>query len=449
MTLRTIDVDKVVVPAGRQRQEFDAKKIEDLAESILRVGLLHPPVLEVTEVEGEVPVHTLRAGERRLRACKLLKERNMEIPFDGKRLPPGRIPYSRTIDLTPEEMYELELEENIQRADLTWQEKTAAMAKLYELHSHRAGGALPVRRFAQEVTGLDGNKTCAFEEKTQTALAIAAHLDKPEVAQAKSAKEALNIIKRSNEAILREELGRKLAASGYASGIKPTGQLLEGSAFDLAATLSDGVFDLIVTDPPYGIDMDQMGTQSGSSSGHTHEYEDSADYAQQCVHLVANAGYRVTKASAACYMFCDIRFFYQWKLEFERAGWYVWPVPIFWDKSPTGSLLGQANGPRHVYETILYAIKGNKPVNAVGTDIIKGIPGPSLDKLHPAEKPAALYEHLLSWSATPGDTILDFFCGAGRIFQAGQNFQCYVTGIEKDPRHIATAKTILHTPALL
>lgn len=445
----TIDVDSITILPDRQRQTFDAKSIETLAESFTRVGQLHPVVLEVVPKEGEVPQYILRAGERRTRAAKLLKARGETFLHDGKSIPPGHIAYTRTSDLSQAELYELELEENIQRVDLTWQERATAMSNLMNLHALRAGKDISIAQFSREVTGLDTPvETAPFRVKATDALAVAKHLSDPDVAAAKSQKEALNIVKRKNEAILREELGRKLASAGFGTSAASGHVLLEGSAFEHVRNLPSNHFDIILTDPPYGIDMDQMKTQSGSDSGHVHDYQDSADYAAECIRLVAEEGYRVTKASAACYMFCDLRFFAAWKRTFESAGWYVWPNPIFWDKTPTGSLLGTANGPRHVYETILYAIKGGKGVNTVGNDIIR-IPGPAQDKRHPAEKPVELYEHLLGWSATPGDRILDFFCGCGPIFPAASSYQCTATGIEQNAGHISSSKLRLTSNSLL
>jgi tRNA G10 N-methylase Trm11 len=45
----------------------------------------------------------------------------------------------------------------------------------------------------------------------------------------------------------------------------------------------------------------------------------------------------------------------------------------------------------------------------------------------------------LSWSATPGDTILDPCCGCGPIFPAATQFQCTAIGWELNPAHFATA----------
>ena len=56
----TVAISSIVVNRDdRQRKEL--KKIPELAASISRIGLLHPPVIDR---DG-----TLRVGERRLTAC--------------------------------------------------------------------------------------------------------------------------------------------------------------------------------------------------------------------------------------------------------------------------------------------------------------------------------------------------------------------------------------------
>lgn len=436
--MQHIQLDQITLDETRQRTEFDQRGIEALADSMARLGQFHAIVLDPETPEKP---YNLRAGERRLRAARLLASRGIAFSHAGVILPVGSIAYTRTSDLTADQLYEVELEENIQRVDLSWQDRVVAMSKLKELQDLRAGREVTMTEFAREVTGLE--KPDSFRERATDTLLVAKHLDKPEVAKAKSIKEAVNIIKRQNDSILREELSKKLAAHGLVSASQHV--FHEGSAFDWLPGFASNSFDLIITDPPYGIDMHTMSTQSGSESGHTHAYLDTQDYADECIKLVAHEGYRVTKASAACYMFCDIRLWPRWSTIFKDAGWYVWPVPLIWDKSPTGMILGLANGPRHVYETILYAIKGNRPVNSVGPDVIR-VPGPAANKRHPAEKPVDLYSELLMRSAVPGDSILDPFCGCGPIFPAASRFQCRAFGSELDPQHAAHARLRATSP---
>lgn len=440
--MQTINIDEIVVAGDRQRSQFDEAALERLAASIVELGQLQNIVLED---DGR----TLRAGERRLRAVRLIWASGRTFVYDGKPIPHKHIGYTCLRDMTDAEKYKVELEENIQRVDISWQDKVRAIAKLQDLYEKQtvARGERPTMQgFATEVKGPSASPAAVdyFRTAAAEAVNVAKYLDDPAVATAKTRKEAEKIVKRKQTQELQIELQRKLAASGYLAETASPHTLLHGSAFTLAPTLPAGFFDVIITDPPYGIDMDQMTTQSGSSSGHTHDYKDSFEYAKSCVELVAHEGFRVARASAHCYMFCDGVYWPAWKQLFEQEGWYVWPQALIWDKRPTGNLLGEANGPRHVYETILYAIKGRRAVNSVGTDIIS-VPGPSADKRHPAEKPVDLYAHLLSLSALPGDKVLDFFCGCGPIFPAATQYQCFATGIEYAEQHHASASLRIHS----
>lgn len=432
--MKTIDISKIIVPPDRQRKEFTPRDLDSLADSITRLGLLHAIVLENDNA-------TLRAGERRLRAITQLTAAGGTFTHDATLVPTGHIPYTTVGELSEDELFEVELEENIQRVNITWQERAVALAKLTDLRRMRAereGKPFSIRSAAQDIAG-PGLDTVPLQVKMSNAQVIAKHLNDDEVSKAKTEKEALNIIKRKQADIIQQELSAQLLKQGFAAGVSSPHSFTHGSMFDLFPTLADSSVDIILTDPPYGIDMDTMNTQSGSASGLTHGYKDSIDYAEKCITEIATQGYRVTRASAVCYMFCDLRLWDRWGKLFLNAGWYVWPHPVIWNKAPTGSLLGSANGPRHVYEAVLMAIKGKKGVNRVGNDVIN-IAGPAIDKRHPAEKPVDLYAHLLGWSATPGDTILDPCCGCGPIFPAASQFQCNAIGWEYDTVHAATAR---------
>jgi site-specific DNA-methyltransferase (adenine-specific) len=424
--MKLIRLDQVRITPDRQRQTFNSQSLEALADSIQRLGLFHAILLEPDGC-------TLRAGERRWRALSTL---STPYVHDGQTIPPGFVPFTTTADLTESELFEIELEENIQRQDLTWQERTAAYARLFELQQRVLGDKpLTVAEFGRI---LHPEAPLRAAKAATPHLHIAKHLDDPDVAAAKTMKEAENIIRRKNESILRMELLQR-------TGALPTKhRLVNESAFDFLPSLPNNSVDIIITDPPYGIDMDQMSTQSGSSSGLTHAYRDDQDYAAKCVELLAQEGARVGKASCVCYMFCDLRLWPTWAKLFEAADWYVWPFPVIWNKAPTGSLLGSANGPRHCYEAILIAIRGKRQVNFVGEDVIS-ITGPQANKQHPAEKPVALYEKLLAWSAAPGDTVLDPFCGCGPVLPAAEAHGCFAIASELDASHYAVAATRLQS----
>ena len=63
-----VDITKIVVEKTRGRKKLE--KLEDLSESIKKLGLIHPIV--VSKDEKKEGFYKLIAGERRLRACYLL-----------------------------------------------------------------------------------------------------------------------------------------------------------------------------------------------------------------------------------------------------------------------------------------------------------------------------------------------------------------------------------------
>lgn len=65
------------------RTHFDRAKVEELAESIKRDGLMVPLVVMPTEDEDDNPVTELVAGERRLRAIKFIRLEDPDFMEDG------------------------------------------------------------------------------------------------------------------------------------------------------------------------------------------------------------------------------------------------------------------------------------------------------------------------------------------------------------------------------
>ena len=130
--MRTILLERILTPYNRHRKFFDQEKIAQLALSIRDKGLLHAPVLRKV---GET--YELVAGERRLRAMSELHERQLPFAYDGVQVPSNETPYNLIEDLPYIKVREAELEENVIRADLTWQERDKALADLDALRKEQ------------------------------------------------------------------------------------------------------------------------------------------------------------------------------------------------------------------------------------------------------------------------------------------------------------------------
>ena len=105
-----VRIEDVIPGEGQPRKVFDADKIEDLAKSIKKHGIIQPLIVHK---EGET--YRIIAGERRWRAAK--KAGLKTIPVIEK-------------DASDREILELALIENIQREDLNPIEEAEAYERL-------------------------------------------------------------------------------------------------------------------------------------------------------------------------------------------------------------------------------------------------------------------------------------------------------------------------------
>ena len=114
--LLLIPIEKIFRDENQPRKEFDKEKIEELAQSINKNGLIQPLILTKNDNDG----YTLVAGERRWRAAQLA---NLKL------LPSLLLPADLDKD-------EISLIENIQRENLKVTEEAQAYQKLIEKNSY-------------------------------------------------------------------------------------------------------------------------------------------------------------------------------------------------------------------------------------------------------------------------------------------------------------------------
>lgn len=411
--MQTIDIDLVKIPENRQRREFDEDKLKELENDIRARGLLHPIVIR------HIQDPHLVAGERRLRAMRAIVGAGEAVRHNGGTLPAGYIPVTFLGEL-PEIAYrEAELSENVIRVDLTWQERSKAIAELTAL-KRAADPEWKNSDTAAIVFGEDKSQG-DYASAIQRHIAVAERLDDPDVASAKSHKEAVRIIEKKQRAAKRA-----LATIDFNDADSPHRAIL-GDCREELAKIEDDTFDIILTDPPYGIDINS----TVSWDGHTrHEYDDSEGYLKQLLDWLPEELYRVAAPKAHLYLFFEIRYWHTLQIAFRLAGWDVWPRPITWYKGNIGAFPRPQYGPRYTSELVLYAIKGERQVVKEGKhDVICF--DQVTKQLHPAGKPVAVYTDLLSRSALPGNKVLDCFAGKGTIIHAAKETHCIATAIEK------------------
>lgn len=419
--MNIIKIEQIKIAPDRQRKSFPEDKLHELADSIATRGLLQAIVLRKVADEFH-----LVAGERRLRAITDLGALGQEFHYDGNLISPGYIPYTLLSDLSPLAAEEAELEENIRRVDLTWQERAAAHERLSRLRTAQAvqrGEAPPtVAAIAVEVRG---SSEGVNQETTRRELIVAKHLDKPEVRAAKNVDEAFKILRKTEEAQKNRELGARVGAT-YSAAVH---SVINADATEWLAACPADQFDVILTDPPYGMGADEFGDSGGVAAG-AHGYSDSEEVFDRCAAALYLHSYRIAKPQAHLYWFCDIDAFHSIAANLREAGWWVFRTPLLWLKKSGMRAPWPEHGPQRKYETLVYAVKGKRPVMKMGGDVLDFPPDANLG--HAAQKPVALFQELLSRSCRPGDTVLDPFMGSGPILAAAHALKLRATGVELD-----------------
>jgi len=176
----------VYVREDRHRQKFNRKPLDNLIDSIREVGQLQPGICHTNE-EGKIE---LIVGERRLRCCIVLK---LDFHFLLKEEIKDKLL-----------LEQMQLDENLVREDLAWQEEIKAKARLHEVLTERYGkaksGIIGGHRLVDTAEHLGSKLTSLYEDVT-----LATFLAIPEVAAAPNKTTAKKIAKRMIEQVQRRE----------------------------------------------------------------------------------------------------------------------------------------------------------------------------------------------------------------------------------------------------
>lgn len=427
----TLPISSILVRRDeRQRREFST---DDLEQSISRVGLINPVVIDS---DG-----TLIAGERRLEACR--------------RLGWTDIPITLASDLSPTTSKIIELEENIKREDLPWKDIVLAVAQIHSLHLSQD----------PDWTMTETAESCSLAKSTvSTYLRISEYLQggDPRVEAASTHREAYNIILRRDqryagdvlESILSQPLPEEVVAlptpttptTIVAEKLPPVDPPLEETILNVSflewVRSYDGPkFNLLHCDFPYGISFNH-GSQGRSA--YVTQYEDSQDIYLELLTAFCNSLPRLASISS------HILFWYSDRLRDatfatfkELAPQVVFqPFPLIWVKSDNvGIVSDPRRGPRHVYETCLLGTIGDRNIVKVVSDAYACQTDRSL---HPSTKPETMLRHFFSMLIDEHSRVFDPTCGSGSSIRAAESLNAAaVLGLELDPDYCSSARAEL------
>jgi DNA modification methylase/ParB-like chromosome segregation protein Spo0J len=430
--------DIVIGEKHRMRKYFG--NIEELAASIARFGLLTPIVLDNE--------NNLIAGHRRILAAKSLGHPD--------------ILYRRMEALDPIVRQELELEENIRRKDLEWQEEVVGLYKLYMAKQERYGekgnplsenGGYGIEEAARELDRATGSISMD--------LALAKALKEyPDLIEEKTKSSAFKRYRRMKETALRAELAKRKQGEDHGQLVEdeedyqgeeeaqteaPTfvrqpirkavwkgiGVFYHADSRDVLRGLPEDSVDLIVTDPPYGIGLYKEGSAVSSSKFAESQgamYDDDPKTIMDMLDETFMHAARLLKPDGHAYIFFHMTRYEPVYLMLKRHFGECEATPLIWLKQTTG-IGDPTRSWIYTYEPCFWVNRGRilvkpQPFNTLKYDTVG-------KKIHSVEKPVALMRHLVEASAVKGEIVLDPFAGSGSTLVAAAQLGCRFIGIEK------------------
>ena len=422
-----VDARQIRVLEGRGRKNF--RNLDALSTSIQTYGLLHPLVVSKNP-EGDEKLYTLIAGERRFKALLLLGRTS--------------VPCLMRDDLTDIEQKEIELEENLRRENLEWSEEIQLIRQIDELKKSVHGAGLQGKKIegtwtTEDTAELLGRNRGQISRQISFAKVMKS---RPDLAE-KVKDLPLSVAMKSVDKSLDEERLQRLSDKGM---VKITTNLKQGLAEDLFKGVEDESVDLILTDPPFGIDsiIDLSRRQNTSSQSYATQMKDldNADIesVEELFKKVIPEFFRVLKPSRHFYIFFSFSLYTELINTLVRNGLVVQAVPLIWDKSkPTSPFKGYDFMP--CYEPILFGYKPprERRLSSPSKKILNFSPVGSLKKRHVFQKPQSLLRHLIGLSSRLGETVLDPFAGSGATLLAAKALGRTGLGFEADKDHFLSA----------
>lgn len=415
--VETISVSSIEV-GQRFRQE---SSIEDLKCSIRDYGLIHPIAVQ----RGEGGSYQLLAGHRRLRACMELGHETIHVNI-----------YDHTLD--KEELRIIELLENIDREDFTWQERVALTEEIHKLHIAKYGSGF-VNRKEGGWTIQDTARTIGRELRaTKKQLMLASAIRKiPELGKLPTSNEAEKTLSSMLTNLQVSELVEQLEAKQADSGIDKVRQDL-CSCYKVCDVLEglkeapDNYFDLAEVDPPYGIDLPAIREGSKNKLGHTTKGYTEVGKTHYLDFLGGVLEVLCRKMKPDCWVlfwFASDGWADSIAGLLDTYGFSTCWVPALWLK-PSGASANPKYRLGNYWESFYYARRGDATIVKQGRGNVFAFSNKFGSKTHPAEKPVELMQEILETFILQGSRVIVPFAGSGSTLLAASNLHIESLGFD-------------------
>ena len=179
-----------------------------------------------------------------------------------------------------------------------------------------------------------------------------------------------------------------------------------GDCFEKLRELPDHCVDLVLTDPPYGIDYQ---SNRRVARPKLPKFENDMDLIW--VDGWVDEVHRVLRDDRHFYCFTRFDMYPVFYNSIRRR--FKIKNCLIWVKNNHGS--GDLNGSyAPQYEMIIFSVKGKRDLNgARDADVIGGMNVPSAHRHHATQKPLDVLRQLIEKSTEPDEIVLDPFAGVG------------------------------------
>ena len=416
MQVRTIALTDIQVPPERFR-DADKEAVAKRKASIEVFGLLQPLIVDYDGGAG----FTLVDGLHRYMAV-------VDLGWED-------VPVILRRDLDEVRAREIELEANIERLDMAWQDRVKAIALLDQLRRARDPN-WTLSQTSQAIGGMDkGN----LSRSIMVAKAIEAM---PELGKAKNEYQAMKLL----QAKVANAQRRVDVAANPEQYSSIEDRIALGNSVEWIKTLPDNIIHAVITDPPFGVDYDD---RVSGTIGTATAYQDDKNAYKQILSMAPDI-YRVLKPNGWLVWFCGISWYEVVKSTFRSAGFTVDEIPIIWDRSDGRTFTNRPD--RYFtrgYDIAIHAFKGDPKMVIPGrSNVLRIPPVGQAERELLVERPVELYRELIERLTIPGEMVADFFVGSGSCPAAAAGLKRQYIGCELDPdrRAAAIKKIAAHTP---
>lgn len=403
----------------KDRQREDYGDLSGLAASINRFGQMQNILVEPADGDGN---HALIAGGRRLAG----------LAAAGKQVAVAKV-YEGVIDDLV--LQELELEENIQRKDLTWAEKEKGLAQIHEVKARLA--AKDGKQWSTQDTA---NLLGLSLRKVQNALEITKEMKlDPELEKADTAHGAMQRLTKKKD-LKRRQTEVEVRQLAESVGMKPRYMVQEVCIDALAGMkgLADESQDYVVSNFPFGVDIEEVFTSDKKI------YKDDPDEISALSRQVILEAYRVLKPDRWFVVFYPTLKLEECRTFLAEAGFKFQKVPAVWVK-PNKRVGNVGDGTQALvigYEQFFFARKGNARFHeAAPTNNVFTFDTPGADRIHSLQMPPELWEAIYRLIAISGETGVEPFAGSGSGGVAAFRRNLNWFGFELDQEYVNRGNT--------